>query len=106
MSSPRAPGSLGILLSIVPAGMALFQPFALQGLDPVVALPVYQGTGLLIVAVLVAAALKSMEATGSLIRSVELTALVALAAGLLLATRPSGDSVPASGFWLLLVAVF
>lgn len=106
MNSPRAPGSLGILLSIVPAGMALFQPFALQGLDPVVTLPVYQGTGLLIVAVLVAAALKSMEATGSLIRSVELTALVALAAGLLLATRPSGDAVPASGFWLLLVAVF
>jgi NitT/TauT family transport system permease protein len=35
-----------------------------------------------------------------------LTALVALAAGLLLATRPSGDAIPASGFWLLLVAVF
>lgn len=106
MSNQRAPGSLGMLLSFVPAGLALFQPFALQGQDPVVALPVFQGTGLLIVVVFVAAALKSLETRESLIRTIELIALVALAAGLLLAVRPSGEAVPGSGFWLLLLALF
>lgn len=106
MSSRRAPGTLGMLLSFVPAGLAVFQPLAWQGLDPVIALPVLQSTGILIVAVLVAAALKSLETNGSLIRTVELIALVALAAGLLLAARPSGEAIPASGFWLLLLAVF
>jgi NitT/TauT family transport system permease protein len=106
MSRLRAPGTLGMLLSLVPAGLALFQPFALQGIDPIVALPVFQGVGLLIVAILFAGAFKSLEARGSLVRTLELVALVALAAGLLLAARPSGDSVPGSGFWLLLLAVF
>ena len=106
MSRLRAPGTLGMLLSIVPAGLALFLPFALQGADPVVALPVLQGVGLLIVAVLVAAALKSLESQGSLIRTIELIALVALAGGLLLAARPDGDVIPGSGFWLLMLAVF
>jgi len=102
----HSPGTIGMLLSLVPAGLALFLPFAWQGTDPIVAVPVYQGVGLLIVAVLVAAALKSLESLGSLIRSAELIALVALAAGLLLAARPSGDAIPASGFWLLMLAVF
>jgi len=102
----HSPGTIGMLLSLVPAGLALFLPFAWQGTDPIVAVPVYQGVGLLIVAVLVAAALKSLESLGSLIRSVELIALVALAAGLLLAARPSGDAIPASGFWLLMLSVF
>ena len=105
MSRMRAPGTLGMLLSLVPAGLALSQPFALQGVDPVVVLPVFQGVGLLIVAVLLAAAFKSLETRASLVRTLELIALVALAAGLLLAARPSGDSVPGSGFWLLLLAV-
>jgi len=105
MSRLRAPGTLGMLLSLVPAGLAIFQPFALQGVDPIVVLPVFQGVGLLIVAVLLAAAFKSLETRGSLVRSLELIALVGLAAGLLLAARPSGDSAPGSGFWLLLLAV-
>ena len=105
MSRLRAPGTLGMLLSLVPAGLALFQPFTLQGVDPIVVLPVFQGVGLLIVAVLFAAAFKSLESSGSLVRTLELIALVALAAGLLLAARPSGDSAPGSGFWLLLLAV-
>jgi len=105
MSRMRAPGTLGMLLSLVPAGLALFQPFTLQGVDPIVVLPVFQGVGLLIVAVLFAAAFKSLESSGSLVRTLELIALVALAAGLLLAARPSGDSAPGSGFWLLLLAV-
>jgi len=102
----HSPGTIGMVLSLVPAGLALFLPFAWQGTDPLVAVPTYQGVGLLIVAVLVAAALKSLESLGSLIRSIELIALVALAAGLLLAARPSGDAVPASGFWLLMLSVF
>jgi len=102
----HSPGTIGMVLSLVPAGLALFLPFAWQGSDPLVAVPTYQGVGLLIVAVLVAAALKSLESLGSLIRSIELIALVALAAGLLLAARPSGDAVPASGFWLLMLSVF
>ena len=106
MSRLRQPGTLGMLLSLVPAGIALFQPFALQGNDPVVALSILDGTGLLIVALLVAAALKSLETKSSLLRTVELIAVVALAGGLLLAARPTGDAVPAGGFWLLLVAVF
>ena len=106
MKRVRPPGTVGMLLSLVPAGIALFQPFAWQGNDPVVALSMLDGTGLLIVALLVAAALKSLEATTSLLRTVELIAVVALAGGLLLAARPSGDALPASGFWLLLVAVF
>jgi len=105
MSRTRAPGTLGMLLSLVPAGLALFQPLTLQGVDPIVVLPVFQGVGLLIVAVLFAAAFKSLESSGSLVRTLELIALVALAAGLLLAARPSGDSAPGSGFWLLLLAV-
>ena len=105
MSRMRAPGTLGMLLSLVPAGLALFQPFTLQGVDPIVVLPVFQGVGLLIVAVLLAAAFKSLETRGSLVRSLELIALVGLAAGLLIAARPSGDSAPGSGFWLLLLAV-
>jgi len=105
MSRMRAPGTLGMLLSLVPTGLALFQPFTLQGVDPIVVLPVFQGVGLLIVAVLFAAAFKSLESSGSLVRTLELIALVALAAGLLLAARPSGDSAPGSGFWLLLLAV-
>ncbi len=106
MNRLRSPGTLGMLLSLVPAGIALFQPFALQGLDPVVAVSIADGSGLLIVALLVAAALKSLETTASLLRTVELIALVALAAGLLLADRPTGDALPSGGFWLLLVAVF
>ena len=102
----HSPGTIGMVLSLVPAGLALFLPFAWQGTDPLVAVPTYQGVGLLIVAVLVAAALKSLESLGSLIRSIELIALVALAAGLLLAARQSGDAVPASGFWLLMLSVF
>ena len=102
----RTSGSVGMLLSFVPAGLSLFQPFSLQGLDPVLSLPVYQSAGVLVVAFLVVAALRSITAAGSLLRSIELIILLALAAGLLLATRPSGEAVPASGFWLLLVAVF
>jgi NitT/TauT family transport system permease protein len=105
MSTSRAPGSLGMLLSLVPAGLALFQNFALQGEDPLVALPVFASAGLLVVAVLAVAALRSPGATGSLRRCGELIVLVAVAAGLLLAARPSGDAVPASGFWLLVVAL-
>ena len=106
MSRLRAPGTLGMLLSLVPAGLAVFLPFASQGIDPVVALPVSQGIGIVIVAVLVVAALTSLKALDSLVRCVGLTVIVALAAGLLLAARPSGDAVPASGFWLLVVALF
>ena len=36
MTSLRQPGTLGMLLSLVPAGLALTQPFALEGIDPVV----------------------------------------------------------------------
>lgn len=105
-TGPRQPGTLGMLLSLVPAGLALTQPFALQGIDPVVAVSIADGSGLLIVAALVAAALISLHTKASLPRTLALIAVVALAGGLLLAARPSDDAVSASGFWLLLVAVF
>lgn len=105
MSRIHKPGTVGMLLSLVPAILALTQALAWQGSDPVVPVSVYGGVGLLIVAVLFAAALKSLESSALLLRSVELIVLVALAGGLLLAVRPEGDAVPASGFWLLLIAV-
>jgi NitT/TauT family transport system permease protein len=105
MSTLRAPGTLGMLLSLVPAGLAVFQPFAWQGSDPTVAVSFLQGLGPFVVAALVAGALRSLHATASLLRTGELIAFVALAAGLLLAARPSGEAVPGAGFWLLLLAV-
>ena len=105
MSRIHKPGTVGMLLSLVPAILALTQALARQGSDPVLPVSVYGGVGLLIVAVLFAAALKSLESSASLLRSVELIVLVALAGGLLLAVRPEGDAVPASGFWLLMIAV-
>ena len=105
MSRIHKPGTVGMLLSLVPAVLALTQALAWQGSDPVLPVSVYGGVGLLIVAVLFAAALKSLESSASLLRSVELIVLVALAGGLLLAVRPEGDAVPASGFWLLMIAV-
>jgi NitT/TauT family transport system permease protein len=105
MSTLRAPGTLGMLLSLVPAGLAVFQPFAWQGSDPAVVVPIFHGLGPLIVAALVAGALRCLKATASLLRTGELIALVALAAGLLLAARPSGEEVPGAGFWLLLLSV-
>ena len=105
MKRIHRPGTVGMLLSLVPAILALTQNLAWQGSDPVVPVSVYGGVGLLVVAVLFAAALKSLESNASLLRSVELIVLVALAGGLLLAVRPSGDAMPASGFWLLLITV-
>ncbi len=102
----KAPGTLGMLLSLIPAGLALTQPFALRGIDPVVAVSIADGSGLLIVATLVAAALISLRNSKSVLSTLALVAVVALAGGLLLAARPSDDAVPAGGFWLLLVAVF
>jgi len=95
-----------MLLSFVPVGLALLQPLALQGTDQVVAVPVLQSPGVLIAAVFVAAAFRSIKSVGSLIRTIELIVLVALAAGLLLSVRPSGEAIPASGFWLLVLALF
>lgn len=106
MTSLRQPGTLGMLLSLVPAGLALTQPFALEGIDPVVTVSIADGSGLLIVAALVAAALISLRKSKSVLSTLALVAVVALGGGLLLAARPSGDAVPAGGFWLLLVAVF
>lgn len=105
MINTRKAGSLGMLLSLLPAGMALFQAFAVVGQEPAVALPLVESGGLLVVALLVAGALKSLDLKSSLLRVTGLIALVALAAGLLLFARPSGDAVPAAGFWLLVVAV-
>ena len=101
MTSLRQPGTLGMLLSLVPAGLALTQPFALEGIDPVVTVSIADGSGLLIVAALVAAALISLRKSKSVLSTLALVAVVALGGGLLLAARPSGDAVPAGGFWLL-----
>jgi NitT/TauT family transport system permease protein len=94
-----------MLLSLVPAGLAIFQPFALAGQDPAVALPVLAGPGGLIAALLLAGALKSLERKLSLLRVMELVALVVLAAALLLFALPGQDAIPAAGYWLLVIAV-
>jgi len=99
MNQVRAPGALGMLLSLIPAGLALSQPFAVP------ALPDTPGVVGLIVALLVVALLRSVEANGSLLRVVELTVLVGCAAGLLLVARPSGETAPGGGFWLLALAL-
>ena len=104
MSDVRSPGALGMLLSLVPAGLALTQPFSVAAPDAA-ALPPSLGSVLLIVALLGAAVPLSVKAGASLARAVALSALVALAAALLLADRPSGEAQPGAGFWLLTVAL-
>ena len=105
MSRRKQPGALGMLISLVFAGLAPTQPFALVAGEPLTPLAGLVSVVPVVATLLVALLVSTTTTPKSLARTAALAALSALAAAQLLAARPQSDAVPGAGYWLLVCAV-
>ena len=98
----KLPGATGAMLAIAPATLALSQPFAHQGEE---LLSAFSTQGCLAAVLMMATAMLSLWGTGNLLRAGMFAVSTVMAAVSLLAVLPTGEQFPASGFWLLTLAM-
>ncbi|PLK50395.1 ABC transporter permease [Uliginosibacterium sp. TH139] len=106
MSQTKLPGAIGALLAIIPAGLALSQTFSLSGFDPVIPLPALHSPALRVAALQIVCVLLAAQPLRCLLGTLPLLLGSLLTGALLLLSVPSGESEPATAFWLLCIAQF